>query len=59
MPTTKRYEPGEEKIAEAMAAFFAKQTDDVMLDVLGDQEYRLCLLEIGINEGGCNHDTHL
>lgn len=48
MPTTKRYEPGEEKIAEAMQAFFAQQLDDVMLDVLGDQEYRLCLLELGI-----------
>ena len=48
MPTTKRYEPGEEKIAEAMAAFFAKQTDDVMLDVLAEQEMRICMLELGI-----------
>lgn len=48
MPITKRYEPGEEKIAEATAAFFAQQMDDIMLDVLGDQEYRLCLLELGI-----------
>ena len=50
MPKTKRYEPGEEKIAEAMAAFFADQMDDMMLDVLADQETRICLLELGINE---------
>lgn len=46
--TTKRYEPGEEKIAEAMAAFFAEQADDKMLDVLADQEVRICMLELGI-----------
>lgn len=50
MPKTKRYEPGEEKIAEAMAAFFGKSTDDVMLDVLADQEVRICKLELGRKE---------
>lgn len=48
MPETKRYKPGEEKVAEAMAAFFADQTDDMMLDVLADQEVRICMLELGI-----------
>ena len=50
MPKTKRYKPGEEKIAEAAAAFFADATDDMMLDVLADQETRICMLELGINE---------
>lgn len=50
MSKTKRYNPGEEKIAEAMAAFFADQTEDLMLDVLADQETRICLLELGIND---------
>ncbi len=50
MPKTKRYKPGEEKIAEAMAAFFADQMEDLMLDVLADQETRICLLELGIND---------
>ena len=50
MPETKRYKPGEEKIAEAMAAFFADQMDDIVLDVLADQETRICMLELGINE---------
>lgn len=50
MAKTKRYKPGEEKIAEAMAAFFGKSTDDVMLDVLADQEVRICKLELGIKE---------
>ena len=45
---TKRYNPGEEKIEEASRAFFAQAADDAMLDVLADQEYRLCLLELGI-----------
>lgn len=48
MPETKRYKPGEEKIAEAMAAFFADQMDDMVLDVLADQETRICMLELGI-----------
>ena len=48
MPNTKRYKPGEEKIAEAMAAFFADQMDDIVLDVLADQETRICILELGI-----------
>lgn len=46
--TTKRYAPGEEKIEEAVAAFFADQMDDMMLDVLADQETRICMLELGI-----------
>ena len=50
MAKTKRYKPGEEKIDEAMAAFFANQTNDVMLDVLADQEVRICKLELGIKE---------
>lgn len=48
MPDTKRYKPGEEKIAEAMAAFFADQMDDMMLDVLADHETRICMQELGI-----------
>jgi hypothetical protein len=32
------------------ASFFADQTDDMMLDVLADQETRICLLELGIND---------
>jgi len=48
MPKTKRYEPGEEKVEEAVAAFFAKQTDGLLLSILGDYEYRLCLLELGL-----------
>lgn len=48
MPTTKRYKPGEEKIAEAMAAFFAQQTDSFFLALLGEQEYRLSLIELGL-----------
>ena len=46
--TTKRYAPGEEKIEEAMRAYFAQAVDDKMLDVLADQEIRICLLELGI-----------
>lgn len=48
MPNTKRYEPGEEKVKEAMAAFFAQQTDSLFLTILGEQEYRLSLLELGL-----------
>ena len=48
MPKTKRYEPGEEKIAEAMFSFFKSMMDDKMLDVLADQETRICMLELGI-----------
>ena len=50
MPNTKKWLPGEEKIEEALAAFFANQTNDVMLDVLADQEVRICKLELGIKE---------
>lgn len=46
--TTKRYEPGEEKVEEAMTAFFAQQTDGLFLTILGEQEYRLSLLELGL-----------
>ena len=38
----------EEKLLEAALSEQAQGTSDVMLDVLGDQEYRLCLLELGI-----------
>lgn len=36
------------KLLEMAKAFFADQTDDMMLDVLADQETRICLLELGI-----------
>lgn len=38
------------KLLEMAKAFFADQMDDMMLDVLADQETRICLLELGINE---------
>lgn len=44
----KKLLPGEEKIDEAMRAFFMEATDDKMLDVLADQEVRICMLELGI-----------
>ncbi len=49
MPKTKRY-TFFDKLMEAAAAFFADQTDDMMLDVLADQETRICMLELGIND---------
>ena len=48
MPNTKKWLPGEEKIEEAMSAFFAQQTDSLFLTILGEQEYRLSLLELGL-----------
>lgn len=36
------------KLLEMAKAFFADQTDDMMLDVLADQETRICLLKLGI-----------
>lgn len=36
------------KLLEMAKAFFAQQTDDKMLDVLADQEVRICMLELGI-----------
>lgn len=38
------------KLLEMAKAFFAQQNDDMMLDVLADQETRICMLELGINE---------
>lgn len=38
------------KLLEMAKAFFAQQTSDVMLDVLSDQEVRICKLELGIKE---------
>lgn len=40
--------PFEEKIHEAMLAFFAQMTDDRMLDCLAAQEMRICMLELGL-----------
>lgn len=36
------------KLLEMAKAFFAQKTDDNMLDVLADQEVRICMLELGI-----------
>ena len=36
------------KLLEMAKTFFADQTDDMMLDVLADQETRICMLELGI-----------
>lgn len=47
MPT-KRYLNGEDKLEEAMFSFFKSMMDDKMLDVLADQEMRICMLELGI-----------
>jgi len=48
MPT-KKYTPKDQMLDQA-ASFFADQTDDMMLDVLADQETRICLLELGITD---------
>lgn len=40
--------PFEEKIQEAMYAFFAQMVDDRMLDCLAAQEMRICMLELGL-----------
>lgn len=47
MPTTKKY-TAKDMLLDQAAAFFADQMDDMMLDVLADQETRICLLELGI-----------
>lgn len=38
------------KLLEMAKAFFAQQINDTMLDVLADQEVRICKLELGIKE---------
>lgn len=48
MPPAKRHTNGEDKIQEAMFAFFKEMLDDKMLDVLADQEVRICMLELGL-----------
>lgn len=48
MPTQK-YTPKDQMLDQA-AAFFADATDDMMLDVLADQETRICMLELDIND---------
>ena len=48
MPNTKRYTDGWDKIEDSMRAYFAQAVDDKMLDVLADQEVRICMLELGI-----------
>lgn len=45
---SKRY-TFKDRLIDMAVAFFKENTDDVMLDVLADQEYRICLLELGIN----------
>ena len=45
---TVRHMNGEDKLEEASRAFFKEMTDDKMLDVLADQEVRICMLELGI-----------
>lgn len=38
------------KLLEMAKAYFAQQTNNIMLDVLADQEVRICKLELGIKE---------
>lgn len=46
--TNMKLTPREAKLLEYAFAFAADQTDDMMLDVLADQETRICMLELGI-----------
>lgn len=39
----------EEKLLELVLADMKAMVADTMLATLGDQEYRICLLELGIN----------
>lgn len=36
------------KLMDLIKSFFRQGTDDMMLDVLADQETRICMLELGI-----------
>ena len=47
MPTTKKY-MAKDMLLDQAAAFFAQQTDSFFLALLGEQEYRLSLLELGL-----------
>jgi hypothetical protein len=39
----------ERKLLEYALACAASQLEDTLLDTCADQEYRLCLIELGIN----------